>query len=323
MTDETHAHSTDHGPGHDHGPNPALLASGAEGIRATKVSLIGLGLTALAQFVIVLVSGSVALLSDTLHNIGDAATAIPLWIAFSVGMRPATRRYTFGLGRAEDVAGIVIVAAIGLSAALIAWESVNRLIEPEPIRAAGWVIAAGFVGALGNEWVARYRMRVGRRIGSEALVADGRHARSDALTSLAVVVAGVGALFGLAWVDPVAGLVVAGAIVVLLVRSGRVIVRRLLDGIEPELVDRARAALLGTEGVEGVADLRMRWQGHLLRVEASIGVDPDLSVAGGHEIGHAAEHALHHEFDRPLVVTVHVEPADRSGHEDVSHHTGG
>jgi cation diffusion facilitator family transporter len=314
-TGEGHG-SVDFGSGHDHTPAPALANAGREGIRATKVSLAILGVTALAQLAIVFVSGSVALMSDTLHNLSDALTAIPLWIAFAVGMRPATRRYTYGLNRAEDLAGLVIVVAIGASAVLIGWEAVGRLLEPHPIGNPGWVIAAGVVGALGNELVARYRMTVGRRIGSEALVADGHHARSDAYTSVAVVAAGVGALVGWDWLDPVGGLVVAAFIAVLLVRSGRVVLRRLLDGIEPERVERATRTIAATAGVDAVHDVRMRWQGHLLRVAASIAVDPDMAVCRAHEIAHEAEHALHHEFDeQPMVVTIHLEPTVHADHE--------
>lgn len=190
-----------------------------------------------------------ALASDTLHNFGDALTAIPLWIVFSLGRRRPTRSFTYGYHRAEDVAGVVIVLAIGASAALVVWESVQRLLEPRLIDFIPWVIAAGLIGALGNEFVARYRIRAGRRIGSEALVADGQHARTDALTSLAVVVAGVGAAFGAAWVDPVAGLFVALVIVRLLGRSVRSITWRLLDAVEPELVDTTESVISGVDGV--------------------------------------------------------------------------
>ncbi len=306
---------------HDHGPNTALLDTGAVGIRATKVSLVGLGITALLQAVIVVVSGSVALLSDTLHNLTDALTAIPLWIAFALGRRPATRRYTYGFNRAEDMAGLVIVGAIAVSAGLVIFESVNRLFEPRLIDHIPWVIAAGVIGALGNELVARYRIRVGRAIGSEALITDGRHARTDALTSLAVVVAGLGAAVGLSWVDPVAGLFVAVPILWLLARSARRMVRRLTDGIEPDVVDDAAETIVHVAGVEAVEDLRVRWHGHQLRIEASVAVSPDLTVRQGHDIAHEVEHALHHRFTTPVAATIHIEPHDDADrHEGVAHH---
>lgn len=307
---------------HKHTPDSAILDTGAAGIRATKVSLVALGATALAQAAIVLISGSVALLSDTLHNLTDALTAIPLWIAFAVGRKPPTQRYTYGFNRAEDWAGLLIVVAIAVSAALVIWESAERLFDPRLIDQIPWVIAAGIVGALGNELVARYRIRVGESIGSEALVTDGGHARTDALTSLAVVIAGVGAAFGLAWVDPVAGLAVSVPILWLLARSTRRIFRRLIDGIEPEVVEKAAWTIANVSGVESLDDLRVRWHGHQLRVAASITVRSTLTVKQGHDIAHRAEHELHHAFDTPLVATIHVEPSGHpERHEITAHHT--
>jgi cation diffusion facilitator family transporter len=308
-----HRHEQHHG--------HALADFGSEGIRATKVGLVGLGVTAALQALIVVVSGSVALLSDTIHNLGDALTSIPLWIAFALGRRGPTRIYTYGLQRAEDLAGLLIVFAIGASAVLVGLESVQRLFESRLINQIPWVIAAGVVGAAGNEWVARYRIRVGDRIGSEALIADGRHARSDAWTSLAVVAAGIGAAFGIPWVDPVAGLVVAAVIAGLLIPSVRGIVRRLLDGVDPELVAAAEAVIRSVPGVREVTELHLRHQGHQLHLSTCVAVDPDLSLAAGHEAAHAVEHALHHALGVPLTATVHVEPygADEP-HDRVAHH---
>ncbi len=307
---------------HEHAPASAILDTGAVGIRATKVSLAGLGVTALLQAVIVVISGSVALLSDTLHNLTDALTAIPLWIAFAAGRRPATRRYTYGFNRAEDWAGLVIVIAIAVSTGLVIWESTQRLIEPRLIDHIPWVVAAGVIGALGNELVARYRIRVGQSIGSEALITDGRHARTDALTSLAVVAAGLGAAFGRAWVDPVAGLAVAVPMLWLLARSAQRIFRRLIDGIEPEVVDTVASTIASVEGVDSVDDLRVRWHGHQLRITASISVASSLTVKDGHDIAHTVEHELHHAFATPIVATIHVEPSDHPGrHEITAHHT--
>ena len=315
-------HLVVHDHDHDHGSAAvSIQESGSIGIRATKVSLVGLGVTALIQGVIVAFSGSVALLSDTLHNLTDALTAIPLWIAFAWGRKAETRTYTYGFRRAEDFAGLLIVGAIGASAVLVVWQSVDRLIEPRLMDNIPWVIAAGIVGSLGNELVARYRISVGRRIGSEALIADGHHARSDAWTSLAVVAAGIGAAFGAAWVDPVAGLVVAVGIVVLMARSARRISRRLLDGVEPGILTQIEATIGQVEGVEELTELRARWHGHQLRVAASIAVDPLISVADGHDIAHEVEHALHHNFTTPIHAVIHIEPHGQTqAHEATAHH---
>ncbi len=219
--DHDHGHDHEHGlwarvrhalvpHSHDHaGSMPTSEESSAIGIRAAWISLAGMGATALLQIVIVWLSGSVALLADTLHNLGHLATTIPLIIAFRLGRRRPTRRYSYGFRRAEDLVGLLIGAVIALSAALIVWESVRALSEQRDMTHLGWVLAAALVGAAGNEVVARYRIRAGRRIGSAALVAEGQHARTDALTSLAVVLGVVGAWLGLPWVDPVVGLLIA------------------------------------------------------------------------------------------------------------------
>lgn len=310
--------------GHDHGHRPKadLLHTGTIGIRATKISLLGLGITAVLQAIIFWFSGSVALLSDTIHNVTDALTAIPLWIAFAIGMKPATRRYTYGFNRAEDGAGLIIVLAIGATAALVIWESVQRLFDPRSLDHIPWVIAAGVIGALGNELVARYRIRVGREINSQALIADGQHARTDAYTSLAVIAAGIGAAFGASWIDPVAGLAVASAILWLLIKTGRDMIRRLLDGVDPEVVDEARVSIQAVAGVISVAGLQVRWHGHQLQIAASVCVDPALSVKQGHDIAHEVEHGLHHAFSSPVVAIIHVEPhEEHDSHNAVSHHT--
>ena len=283
--------------------------------------MIALGATAALQAFVVALSGSVALASDTLHNLGDALTGIPLWIAFWVGRRSPTRSFTFGFHRAEDIAGAVVVLAIGASAVLIVWESVRRLLEPRLIDHIPWVLAAGVIGVVGNELVARYRIRVGRRIGSEALVADGHHARSDAFTSLAVVAAAIGAALGATWVDPIAGLLVAVIILRLLTRTARSMGKRLLDGVDPELVDTTEHVIAGVDGVAAVPELKVRWHGHQLHVTASITVAADLTVAAGHEIAHHVEHALHHAYTFPVITTVHVDPAGvTSAHDDTAHH---
>jgi Co/Zn/Cd efflux system component len=197
-----HTHDDDHTHHHDH--------------RAVKFSLLGLGATSLFQLAIVLVSGSVALLADTVHNFSDALTAVPLWVAFLLGRRPATRTYTHGFGRAEDLAGLFIVAMIALSAVIAAVESIHRFFAPQPVQNLGWVMAAGLVGFAGNELVAIYRIRVGRRIGSAALVADGIHARTDGFTSLAVIAGVIGIWLGFPLADPIVGLLISAVISVLL-----------------------------------------------------------------------------------------------------------
>lgn len=279
------------------------LESNRHGIRAVKISLVILLVTTVLQLAVVIASSSVALLADTIHNFADALTAVPLWIAFVLGRRLPTRRYTYGFGRAEDLAGLFIVFVVFASAVVAGWQSIERLIDPQPISNVWWVLAAGVVGFAGNEAVAIYRIRVGRRIGSAALVADGVHARTDGFTSLAVVFGAVGVLLGFPLADPLVGLVISVAIFVLLIGTVRSVGRRLMDGVEPDLVERAERALAGTPGVLATTDLRLRWVGHRLQGSATVTV-ADSSVSVAQEVAHEAEHRLEHalpNLDRVVV----------------------
>ena len=306
---------------HSHEHQVPLADTGAAGVRAAKVSLVGLGITAALQALLVVITGSVALLSDTIHNLTDALTAIPLWIAFSLGRRGSSKRYTFGLGRAEDLAGLAIVAAIAVSAGGVAWESTRRLLDPRSLEHVPWVIVAGLMGAVGNELVAEYRIRVGRRISSEALIADGQHARADALTSLAVVAAGVGAALNADWVDPAAGLLVAVMILVLLRNSAARVFGRVLDAVDPALVDRTAEVAQSVRGVVSVSDIRMRWHGHRMLVTLVAAVYPDLSVRQGHQIAQAVVHDVMHAFSFTVEPLVHIDPSgERDAHHLTAHH---
>ncbi|CAL9610294.1 putative cation efflux system protein [Streptomyces sp. enrichment culture] len=300
------------------------LESSARGLRALWVSLAVLGATALVQSAVVAMSGSVALLGDTVHNFADALTAVPLGIAFLLGRRAATRRFTYGYGRAEDLAGIVIVLAIAASAALAAWTAIDRLADPREMRHIPAVAAAAVTGFAGNEWVARYRIRVGRQIGSAALVADGLHARTDGFTSLAVLLGAGGAALGWRPADPIVGLAITAAILLVLRDAAREVFHRLMDAVDPGLVDAAEKALLGTGGVRGVSELRLRWIGHRLRAEVAIVVDGDLCVRQAHQVAVEAEHALLHAVPKLNAALVHADPAPTPGQADphlvLAHH---
>src|SRR5690242_1308099 len=291
----------------------AAMESSAEGIRALWISLAVLGGTAALQAAVVAVSGSVALLGDTLHNAADALTAVPLGIAFVAGRRPPTRRYTYGYGRAEDLAGVVIVVFIAASSALAAYAAVTRLAHPRPVTNLLAVAAAAMIGFTGNELVARYRIRVGRKIGSAALVADGLHARTDGLTSLAVLAGAGGVALGWNWADPVVGLVITVAILTVLYQAAREVYRRLMDAVDPALVDQAERTLRATPGVLGTGLVRLRWVGHQLRAECAIVVSGDITALEAHEIAVNAEHGLLHALPRLSAVVVHTDPQPRHG----------
>ncbi|MFI8536911.1 cation diffusion facilitator family transporter [Streptomyces aquilus] len=304
--------------------DPALESS-ARGMRALWVSLVVLGVTALVQAVVVAVSGSVALLGDTVHNTADALTAVPLGIAFVLGRRAATRRFTYGYGRAEDLAGIAIVLTIAASAAFAGWTAIERLLDPRPVQHVPAVAVAALVGFAGNEWVARYRIRVGRDIGSAALIADGLHARTDGFTSLAVLLGAGGSALGWQLADPLVGLAITAAIGLVLRDAAREVFRRVMDAVDPALVDRAERALLEVEGVGGVGELRLRWIGHRLRAEVAVVVDGDATVRQAHAIAVDAEHALLHAVPRLTAALVHADPAPLPGETDphltLAHHT--
>lgn len=286
------------------------LESTAAGIRTVKISLLVLGLTALIQIVIVVMSGSVALAADTIHNFADALTAVPLWIAFALGAKPATRRYTYGFGRVEDLAGSFVVAMITMSAIIAGYEAIARLIHPQQIEHVGWVALAGLVGFIGNEWVALYRIRVGHRIGSAALIADGLHARTDGFTSLAVLCSAGGVALGFPLADPIVGLLITAAILAVLRTAARDVFRRLLDGVDPAMVDAAEQALAARPGVQAVRSVRMRWIGHRLHADAELDVDPALDLAQAHRIAHDAEHELTHTVPKLTTALIHAYPAE-------------
>ncbi len=296
--------------------DPTLEAS-AEGMRVLWISLAALAGTAAVQAVVVVLSGSVALLGDTLHNATDALTAVPLGIAFVLGRLPPTRRYTYGYGRAEDLAGVAIVIVIAASSVVAMYFSLGRLLHPHKVSDLGAVAAAAVAGFAGNELVAGYRIRAGRRIGSAALVADGVHARADGLTSLAVLAGAGGVALGWDWADGVVGVLIAIAIAVVLGQAAREVFRRMMDAVDPALVAQAEAALRATPGVLGAGQVRLRWIGHTLRAECEVTVDATATVVQAHHVAVEAEHALIHALPRLSGALVHADPEPRDG---VDHH---
>jgi cation diffusion facilitator family transporter len=337
--DHHHDHTQDHGhqetlwarlthlvQPHSHDAADSLdraLVGSAEGIRAVRLSLIGLGTTAILQLLVALASGSVAVLADTIHNFADASTAVPLWLAFWIGRKAPSARYTYGYGRAEDLAGVFVLLMIVVSAAIAFWESLQKLLHPSPIEHLGWVAAAGLAGFVGNELVAQYRIHVGQRIGSAALVADGYHARTDGLTSLAVLVGAAGVWLGFPLADPIVGLAITAAILLVLKDAALQMWRRMMDAVDPRLVEQAADAARGAEGVQHVSAVRARWIGHTIHAEALIVADCELTLRDAHEVAERARHAMLHAVPRLNTVTVHVDPCSHDGldhHADLAHH---
>jgi cation diffusion facilitator family transporter len=320
-----HGHGLRHGHGHGHTRgtvDPSLLSS-AQGISAVKWSLVILGATAAAQIVIVVLSGSVALLADTVHNVGDALTAVPLWVAFSLARRPATKRYTYGFGRVEDLAGIAVVLTILFSALYAAYESVLRIVHPQPVTHVTAVAIAALAGFAGNEIVAQVRIRAGRRIASAALVADGYHARIDGFTSLAVLAGAIGVWLGFRLADPIVGLAISVAIFRIVWQSAKSVLSRAIDGVDPEVVDEIRHAIEHVPGVVDVTETRVRWIGHRLHAEVNVAVSAGSSVEQGHEVAVEVRHQLLHHLEYLSDATVHIDPVTASGqeHHRIANHT--
>jgi cation diffusion facilitator family transporter len=338
--DQGHDHHHGHAPGgilgalrgfiapHSHDAKDSLdqaLEASSDGIRAVAVSLALLLVTAGIQALVVVASGSVALLGDTLHNAADALTAVPLWLAFRLSRRAPTTRFTYGYGKAEDLAGLAVIALIAASAAFAGYEAIDRLLHPEKVSHLGFVMAAAVVGAVGNEVVAQYRIRVGRRIGSAALEADGIHARTDGVTSLLVLVGAVAVALGAQCADAVVGLVITAAIVVVGLQAVRSVGQRLLDAVDPAIVQRISVIVGTVEGVVSVTEVRARWAGHRLLAQVRLSVDGDLSVTKAHDIAEVAHHELLHNVPNLSDAIIHVDPsgAGIDPHASTRHHQTG
>ena len=311
--DDHHPHGHEHGHGHSHGIIDPSIATTDRGLWAVKWSSVALVVTAALQLVVVFLSGSVALLADTIHNIADATTAIPLAVAFLFARKPPSARFTFGYGRIEDLAGVVVVLTILFSAIVAGYESIQRFLHPQEISHLWAVIVASIIGFAGNEGVAVFRLRVGREIQSAALIADGYHARVDGWTSLAVLFGAIGVWLGYPLADPIVGLMITAAIFGIVLHSGKSIFVRMLDGAEPRIIDEIRHAAAHVAEVREVTEVRARWLGHRLHAEVNIAVNPQMTIAQAHAVATEVRHQLLHRLSYLSLVVIHVDPADQSG----------
>jgi cation diffusion facilitator family transporter len=274
--------------------------------------------TALAvlQLVVVFFSGSFALLADAIHNFGDAATAIPLGIAFLFARKKPNERFTFGYGRLEDLAGVITVLTI-LVSVVAGYESIQRFYQPQDISHLWAVIAASIVGFAGNEGVGILRLRVGREINSAALIAEGYHARIDGWTSLSVLFGAVGVWLGYPLANPIIGLLITMSNFGVVIQSGKSIFLRMLDSADPQVMDEIRQVAGHVPEVKGVTEVRVRWLGHRLHAELNIAVDAHMTIAVAHTVAGDVRHQLLHHLDYLSLVVIHV-TADQSGE---SHHS--
>jgi len=309
-------HESEHGRhqhSHAHGIVDPSITTSQRGIWAVKWSFAGLLLTAILQIVIVILSNSIALLTDTIHNFGDAATAIPLGIAFAIVRLKPGKRFTYGYGRFEDLAGVAVVVTILISAVIAGYEAINRFSHPTQVHYLGVVMAASVIGFLGNEGVALFRIKVGKEIGSAALIADGHHAQIDGWTSLAVLLGAIGVWLGYPMADPIVAAGITLAILFVVWDSVKTVFTRMLDGIEPEVLSEIIQITQHVDGITGVGEVRARWIGHLLHVELNAGVDSNLTVTEGHEIAKEVQHQLFRHLEHLGNVIVNVDPDDKLG----------
>ena len=316
--DRDHPHDHSHrsgGRGHTHGVIDPSITTSERGIWAIKWSFIGLLVTAMIQLVVVVLSHSVGLLADTIHNFADATTAVPLWVAFALSRWKPNKRFTYGYGRVEDLAGVAIVLTILFSAIAAGYVTVQRFLHPQPIGYLWAVVLASIVGFIGNEAVAVFRIKVGKEIESAALVADGYHARIDGWTSLAVLFGALGVWLGYPLADPIVGALITVGIAQIVWQSSKAVFTRMLDGVEPTVIDEIREAASHAAGVEKVTEVRARWLGHRLHAELNIAVTSQLSVAEGHAIAKEVRHKLLHHLGYLSSVMVHIDPTEEAGEE--------
>ena len=301
------------GEGHSHGAVDASILTSARGIWAIRWSFVALFLTALIQIEVYLRSGSVGLLADTIHNFSDAATAVPLWIAFRLVRRHPSARFPYGLGRVEDLAGIAVVVVILFSGVAAGYQSIHRLFHPVVVSHLYAVMAAAVAGFVGNEVAAIIRIRVGKEIESAALIADGLHSRIDGIASLAVLFGAVGVKLGYPLADPIVGILITLIICKVVWDSAIAVFTRMLDGVEPALIPQLTDITRKTEGVGEVVDVRARWLGHRLMAEVTFGVAGSLTVENGHEVAKKVQANIQKILPHVAAVSVHVDPSGELG----------
>ncbi|HYW26218.1 MAG TPA: cation diffusion facilitator family transporter [Terriglobales bacterium] len=298
--------------GHSHG-----VYHDRDAVRAVIVSAIVLGVAAVVEIVAAVFSGSASVMADGLHNSGDVLTTFVLLFAFALARRPATRRFPSGYGRIEDIATLVIVVVIVVTAAIAGFESVRKLFQPEQYHDIAFSLFAAALGIVANLSVSEYKVRVGRGVGSTALEADGIHSRADALVS-AGAFAGIGlAGLGLPLADPIAGLVITGAILYILGGTLRKLVLRMMDAVDPQLIDELTAAAGHTDGVLGVHHVRARWVGRELVAVMHVDLDASISLKDAHAIAQHVEHEVAHAVPG-ATVDIHMDPGIEA-HEHAGH----
>ena len=275
--------------------------------RAVIVSALVLGVAAAAEFAASVRGHSAGVLADALHNSGDALTTLVLLAAFAIARRPATRRFPSGFGRVEEVATLVIIVVILITAAAAAFESVGRILSSEGYSNPIAGLAAAAIAVVANFGVSEYKIRVGRRIRSLALEADGLHSRLDGLVSAAAFAGLALAWMGIAIADSLAGIFIALAIIYILTGTVGRLVLRMMDAVDPELIEQITSTAAGVNGVLGVHDVRARWVGRELVAVLHIDCPPSATLAQAHNTAMAVQKEVQKQV--PAVhLDVHMDP---------------
>ena len=313
MEPGVHAH---HG-NHTLAETATFADSTSAGVRALRIGVAGLAFTTLLQLVLLMLSGSVALLGDTVHNGIDVAGTAIVWLAFGLTRRDRSDLFSFGYHRFEDLAGLAVAGLIAVSAILVLYEAVTAFGDATPIDNPGLVLAAGVIGLAGNEAVAIFKFRTGKRIGSAALIADGRHSQADGLSSAGVVIAAVGLMIGIDWLDPLAGFAIGLLIAWTAYESGRDVILRLLDTADPEVVQELEQIAGEVVGVDHINDLRMRQMGRTVHVVANVCMPGGYTLAQAHAAAEELRGAWLEELPPGSAVDIHVDPF--TANEPVTH----
>jgi cation diffusion facilitator family transporter len=284
-----------------------------EGLRAIRLAAIALGASAGIRLTIAAMSGSVGLLAAGLDDLGDVLTTIALSVAFVASRRAADRRYTFGYQRFEDLSGVLVVAVIWASVAFATYEAITKLAGDHEVTRIGIAMGAAALGLLANGFAGVYKIRVGRRISSEPLVADGKHALADGLSSIAALGGLIAVRAGYPAADPIAAFVVVLAIVAVAVDATRRVLARLLDAVDPTIVGRIEHSAKHTAGVASLGRVQARWAGRSLYVTITVAADGHLSLDETHTIAENVAHAILHDVPGVAQVDVHVDPWEPHG----------
>jgi len=298
------AHEVGRHPAHDDRASHDEAGHRQAAHRAVKVSAAGLALTGAVELALALLTNSVGLLGDALHNLSDVSTSLVVFLGFRVSAKPASPRYPYGFERAEDLAGLGVALVIWASAVFAGVESWHKLTSHGSTTHVGLGMVGAVLGMVGNQAVARYKLRVGRQIQSNTLVADAHHSRLDAISSLGALLGLIVVALGYRVGDPIAGFAVTVFIVKVGYEVTVEVVHHLMDGVDPAHLLAAVAAAKSVGGV-GPVSARARWLGRSLVIEVDGELDRSTTMDEADVLGRRVEAAVHRAVGEAQAVHWH------------------